>query len=186
MGILDQYGRAVDQTGRIVAGVQTDQLGDASPCEGWTVRDLLNHTISGMRMSTAAARGEKPDENLYSGDLVGDDPGASYEREAAALKEAWSDPGLLERPCELPFGTVPGAMAANIGFVEMLVHGWDIAKATGQQPDMDPELSEVALGVISQMPADQMRQPGVFGPEVPCAEGASIHDRLAAFLGRQP
>jgi uncharacterized protein (TIGR03086 family) len=184
--VLDHIGRAVDQTGHIVAGVKPDQFGEPSPCEDWNVRELLNHTLGGMRMFAAAARGETVDESVYSSDLVGDDPAASFEREAAALKEAWSDPALLERTCELPFGAVPGVMAANLGFVEMLVHGWDIAKATGQQPQMDPELSEAALALMSQMPADQMRQPGVFGPEVTCPEGASIHHRLVAFLGRQP
>jgi uncharacterized protein (TIGR03086 family) len=184
--VLDHIGRAVDQTGRIVASVKPDQFGDASPCEGWNVRELLNHTLGGMRMFAAAARGETVDESVYSSDLVGDDSAAAYEREAAGLKEAWSDPALLERTCELPFGTVPGVMAANMGFVETLVHGWDIAKATGQQPEMDPELSEAVLALMSEIPADQMRQPGMFGPEVSCAEGASIHDRLVAFLGRQP
>jgi uncharacterized protein (TIGR03086 family) len=184
--VLDHIGRAVDQTGRIVAAVKPDQLGEPSPCEDWNVRELLNHTLGGMRMFAAAARGETVDESVYRSDLVGDEPTAAYEREAAGLKEAWSDPSLLERTCELPFGTVPGVMAANMGFVEMLVHGWDIAKATGQQPDLDPELSEAALAIMTRIPADQMRQPGVFGPEVSCSEGATIHDRLAAFLGRQP
>ena len=186
MDVLDHIGRAVDQTGGIVATVKPDQFGQPSPCEEWNVQELLNHMLGGMRMFAAAARGETVDESVYRSDLLGDDPAAAYEREAASLKEAWSDPGLLERTCELPFGTVPGVMAANLGFVEILVHGWDIARATGQQPEMDPELSEAALALMSQMPADQMRQPGVFGPEVACAEGASIHDRLVAFLGRQP
>lgn len=71
-----------------------------------------------------------------------------------------------------------------MGIVETLVHGWDIAKATGQQPDMDPELSEFALAVARQMPQEQVRQPGIYGPEAPCAGDAPVHECLAAYLGR--
>jgi uncharacterized protein (TIGR03086 family) len=85
----------------------------------------------------------------------------------------------------MPFGEVPGAIGAAFSTVEVHQHGWDVAKATGQQFAFDPELAEAAMATAQLMPADQVRQPGVFANAVDCAPSLPVHDRLAAFLGRR-
>jgi uncharacterized protein (TIGR03086 family) len=184
MDQLETLQRTIDQTGRIVSGVKPDQFGQPTPCSEWDVRGLLNHTVGGLRMFDMAARGQTIDPASFGQDLLGDDPTAAYDRAAADLQEAFAAPGVLEQIHRLPFGDMPGAFVLGIATVEAFQHGWDLARATGQQVEFDPEVSEAVMAVAQMMPADQVRQPNVFGPEAACPAGAPLHDRVAAFLGR--
>ena len=184
MDPINVFQRAVDQTGRIVSGVEPDQHGASTPCSGWDVRALLNHTIAGIQMFDAAARGCAFDGSMFEGDNVGNDPGASYESRAAKLRDALAQPGVIDGTWAMPFGTVPGAAAIGFATLEVAQHGWDVARATGQQPDFDAEVTEAANAAARSAPADLVRSPGVFGPEADCPSGAPAHDQLAAFVGR--
>jgi uncharacterized protein (TIGR03086 family) len=179
------YKKAVDQTAQIVANVKPDQLGQPTPCADWDVKGLLNHTIGGLHMFDAAARGEKLPDDFFEKDQVGKDPAKSYDAGAKKVLEALAKPGVTEQMWELPFGTMPGTIALGIAMIEVGLHGWDLARATNQQPNFDPELTEMMAATARMMPADQIRQPNVFGPEATCPPGAPAHDQLAAFLGRE-
>lgn len=185
MDAIDAFAKAVDQTGRIVAGVKPDQLGDPTPCSDWDVRALLNHTIGGVYMFDDAAQGKEPNEAMFGQDLVGGDPADAYEQGAAKLKQTVRKPGVLDGAWTMPFGATPGQIAIGIATVETVIHGWDVAKATRQNADFDPELTEAAMAAARMFPPDIARAPGVFGPEVDCPPDAPAHDRLAAFLGRR-
>jgi uncharacterized protein (TIGR03086 family) len=176
---------SIDQTGAIVAGVKPDQLAATTPCTDWDVRALLNHTIAAVQMFDTAARGGEFDGSNFAEDQVGNDPAASYESAAARLRDALEQPGVLEAMWNMPFGTVPGMMAVGFATLELAQHGWDIARATGQQPDFDTDVTETAFSSAKLAPAELVRVPGVFGPESPCPDGAPAHDQLAAFMGRQ-
>ena len=184
MDPIDVFNRAVDQTGRIVSSVQGEQLGDGTPCDDWDVKTLLNHTISVVLMFDDAARGKEFDGSRFGTDVVGADASASYKKAADKLHEAVGKPGVLDATWNMPFGAVPGNAAVGFATLELAQHGWDVAKATGQQADFDPEVTEVAMAAAQAAPADLVRNPGVFGPESNCPESAPLHDRLASFLGR--
>lgn len=184
MDMQDLFKRAIDQTSGIVANVKPDQLEDATPCTEFTVKQLVSHTIGALKMFEVGGKGDQLDMAVFGQDLAGDDPSANYEKHAAATKAVWSEAGVLERTTNMPFGAVPGSMAITIGIVELAQHGWDIARATRQGANFDPELTEAAIGIAKQMPAEMVRQPGVFGPEVECSPDAAASERLAAFLGR--
>lgn len=100
----------------------------------------------------------------------------------AALKE----PGVLERVVQVPVGQVSATVAVHLRIVEALVHGWDIAQATGQPPSVDERLAEQELvftrDALRIVPSD--RTP--FGPPQPVSESAPAIDRLAGVLGRRP
>jgi uncharacterized protein (TIGR03086 family) len=185
MDPIETFTRAVDQTGRIVAGVKPDQLGQPTPCADWDVRALLNHTIGGVHMFVSAAKGEELDAAMFGRDMVGQDPADSYQEGARRLKETVKEPGVIDRTWTMPFGATPGQIAIGIATVETLQHGWDVARATGQQAEFDPALTEAAMAAAQLFPPDIVRQPGVFGAEADCPGDAPLHDRLAAFLGRQ-
>jgi uncharacterized protein (TIGR03086 family) len=176
--------KAVDQTGRIVAGVKPEQLTGPTPCADWDTRALLNHTIGVVEMFDDAAQTKPFNGSIFANDNVGDDPGASYERRAAVLRDTLAQPNVLDRTWTMPFGEVPGAVGAGFATLELFQHGWDVAGASGQQVDFDADVTEAASAIAQVMPAEQVRVAGVFGAERSCPPDASPEDRLATFLGR--
>ena len=176
--------KAVDQTGRIVAGVKPDQLAGSTPCADWDTRALLNHTIGAVEMFDDAAQTKPFNAAIFAQDNVGDDAGASYENQAAVLRDTLAQPNVLERTWTMPFGEVPGVVGAGFATLELFQHGWDVARASGQQIDFDADVTEAANATAQVMPAEQVRVPGVFGAEGNCPPDASAADRVAAFLGR--
>jgi uncharacterized protein (TIGR03086 family) len=184
MDQIEAMNKAIDQTAAIVAAVKANQLEQSTPCAEFTLRALLNHTVGGIKMFDAAARGGSPDREALAQDQLGDDAAAAYDAAAASMKEALTKPAVLDDLWALPFGTMPGAFALGVGVVEVVQHGWDIARASGQSPAYDNELAQTALDAAGMMPADQVRLPGVYGPETSAPDDAPVTDRLAAFLGR--
>jgi len=99
---------------------------------------------------------------------------------AAQLREAFAGPGVLESVYEAPFGTGPGAVLAHVRIVEVLVHGWDLARATGQSAGFPDDVAGRALARSRQRLTTRPKGPGVpFAAEVPVPQGAPAVDRLA-------
>ncbi len=175
-----QLAEAVAVVAPIVAAVRPDQLDLPSPCTEWTVRQVIAHLVSGNEGLTAVLEEREPREI----DL-GDDPAAAFLESAERMLAALRVPGTLDRTLTLRFGPVPATMAVGFRFGDVLNHGWDVARATGQPTDFAPELNESALAMVRQTMAsyDRTNSPA-FRPETPAPAGASAADRLAAFLGR--
>jgi uncharacterized protein (TIGR03086 family) len=161
-----------------------------TPCTDWTVRQLVNHVVGGNRLTTRVLRGKPlpPLEQLGrrgNDDQLGDDPAAAFRVSADELLAALRVPGALERPYTLPVGTLPGPAVVHLRTVETLVHGWDLAQATGQQVPFSDELATPELTfsreLLGRLP--EGRQP--FAPSRPVADDAPAIDRLAALLGRE-
>src|SRR5271169_1544999 len=126
---------ALAATRTIVAGVPADAWGAPSPCEGWDARELLNHVVAGNWWAAALSSGATIEGvgTRLDGDVLGDDPLAAYDRSAQAAA-AFEAPGALDAPCAVSYGPVPGALYAGHRFIDVFVHGWDLAVATGQDP----------------------------------------------------
>ena len=167
-----------------VGSVPPEALSSASACEGWDLRALLNHVLGAGWMFTRANQGESVPED--AGDLVGTDHVAAVAALADANVASWRTPDALEGERAFPFGTFPAPVALMINVGEVAVHAWDIAKATGQPADIDPEVAALLLDFYSQMPLDQFRAHGAFGPEVPVEASAPAADRVLGLLGFQP
>lgn len=182
--------RVIEVMGGVVDNIEPDQLGNASPCEAWTVRDVLNHVTGGAEMFAVCVReGSVPDAQLgeiMTSDRLGDDYQASFHRAADAANESFALPGAMDRIVKLPFGEMPASMAINIAIFDVTTHAWDLAKATGQSTDLDPEVAAIAYQVAQTMLSDDLRNAGMFGPEVEAPPDASAADRLAALAGRTP
>lgn len=180
--------RVVKETTVVVDAVSEDQLGNPSPCEGWTVRDVINHITGGATLfAISAEQGSVPDEvlgQLMGGDNLGDDYKASWSTAASRAMAAFGEPGVLEKIVKLPFGEMPAGVALNIAIFDVLTHATDIARATGQTVQ-DTELIETALEVGRQMIGPELRMPGVFDAEQPVPDDAPAQDRLLAFAGRK-
>jgi uncharacterized protein (TIGR03086 family) len=187
---LDALATALDRTGDLLAGLRADDWSSPTPCTGWTVRDLVNHLVGGNRLFTDALRGEPlPPRELLGRrageDQLGSDPVGTYRTGAGALLAAVRAPGALDGVLALPAGDLPGPAAVHLRTVELLVHGWDLATATGRPAPFPDELAAAELGfsrdLLARMPVE--RRP--FAPSEPVPDDAPALDRLAALLGRR-
>ncbi len=183
--VLATNERVVAIAQRLIDGVQADHLSAPTPCTEWDVRALLNHMVGGNRMTAALAAGEPPPDR--GADFVGEDPSTAFADSAAAAEAAMRRPGFMEQTYRMPMGEVPGSMLAVMRATDLLVHAWDLAKATGQSTALDPDLCQTALTRARARMGDAPRQPGSpIGPEVEVPADAPVCDRFAAYMGRQP
>ena len=152
------FDRAAAVADSVIAAVKPDQLDDPTPCTEWSVRQLISHVVTGNLMFTSMVTGgPRPDRNQ---DQLGDDPLGAFRATARDLRAAFSAEGALDRTYLTPFGEGPGAVLVNMRVVEMTVHSWDIAKATGQSTELDPPLAEWGLRSLRDaLPADRAGSP---------------------------
>jgi uncharacterized protein (TIGR03086 family) len=174
---------ALTATEAVVAGIQADQWPMPTPCTELDVRGVLNHLVRGNLLFAAIVRDEP--RPVPGTDHLGDDPLAAFQQAAGQLRQAFGAPGVLDSVYPAPFGTGPGAVLALVRTVEVLAHGWDLARATGQPADFPDDVAERALAGTRWVLAERPEGPGApFAAEVPVARDAPAVDRLAGFLGR--
>ncbi|PKV93913.1 uncharacterized protein (TIGR03086 family) [Amycolatopsis echigonensis] len=185
MNPVDDLAAVLDSTSALVAGVS--RWDAPTPCPEWTVRELVNHLVLGHRLFTAVLHGEECGSlDPRTSDALGADPVAAYRDAVRGLVSAFRQPGVLERVFEVPAGTVPGIAAVHLRIVEELAHGWDLARATGQEPKFEDALVEREIAFSTAKLADLPAERNPFAPPVPVAEDAPPLDRLVALLGRSP
>jgi uncharacterized protein (TIGR03086 family) len=183
--IAELRAQALDATGRIVRGVPAQRWHAATPCAGWDARALVSHLVSGnLRAAELAAGGTiEGAGSRLGGDLLGGDPAAAYEQSAAAAAAVFRRPGALDAPCAVSYGPVPGSVYAGHRFLDVLVHGWDLAMASGQDYALDPQLMQACRKIIEPQ-LEAFRSAGALGPEVAVPADASAQTRFLALLGR--
>jgi uncharacterized protein (TIGR03086 family) len=172
---LDLYEQASQWTLDKVAGAVPKMDAD-TPCDDWNVRDLMNHMLQTQRYFVGSARGE--DVSPPAGEppaLLGTDPIADFRRARADTLATFGQDGVIEK-------TGP---AIGIAFADQLLHGWDLARATGQDATMPDGLPEAAYDMIHGRFTEGQRK-GIFKPEVSVGPDASAQDRLLAYTGRDP
>lgn len=175
MDLLDLYERAGDWTTSKVAGASS-KLDARTPCDQWDVRTLLNHMLETQRYFVGAARGEDVSPPAPSPpELLGDDPHADFERARSDMLSTYGAPGVIEK-------TGP---SLGIAFSDLLLHGWDLAKATDQDTTMPEGLPAVAYEMIHGRFTDDQRK-GVFKPEIAVPADSPAQDKLLAYTGRIP
>ena len=180
----EHYEAACASTRSVLASLQPNQMQAQTPCESWDVAGIINHVVGGTHFFAAGMRGEQPQEgqDWASGDYM-----AAFDSAVADSLAAFQAEGALEKTVSLPFGDMPGAAVMGLATTDTFTHGWDLAKATGQDTNLAPELAS-ALHQQSR----QMIQPGFrgengqapFGLQQECDDDSCAADQLAAFLGR--
>jgi uncharacterized protein (TIGR03086 family) len=185
---IDRLSRAIDQAGAVISRIRPEQATLPTPCQAWDVRALVNHLVHDLQQFKAMASGgryAKDDSDVIDEDWIG-----TYRAAAGALLEAWSREGALDRTLHLSMGDVPATWSVGQQVADVVVHGWDIAKATGQPTELDPELGRVALEWGRENLKPQFRgdeESGkVFGTEVAVSEDAPVYEQLAGWFGRDP
>jgi uncharacterized protein (TIGR03086 family) len=178
---------AAAETARVVTGATKTALDQATPCPGWDLRTLLNHTILWTAYSAERrAHGESVAEDLMSKDFTADpDFAHDYETQVEKAVQAWSEPGAWEGDRNVMGSAMPAADIAAMLIMEMVLHGWDIAKATGQDYHCDEDLAHALLDTV-QAQGDMFRQYQGFAAVVPVPADASTFDRALSLSGRDP
>jgi uncharacterized protein (TIGR03086 family) len=183
--IAELHARALTATGRIIEGVAADRWHAPTPCADWDAHGLVNHLVAGNLWAAELAAGGSIAGvgSRLDGDLLGDDPAAAYAASASAAAAAFRQPGALDAPCAVSYGPVPGSVYAGHRFLDVLVHGWDLAAATGQDSTLDPDLMEACREIIEPQ-LDAFRSAGAFAPPVAVGADAGAQTRFLAMLGR--
>ena len=176
--------QAIDAMRALAANVSGDGWDAQSPCTDWKARDVVNHVVGGSSMITSLFAGKSWEEAAGSSESIpeGADPLAAFDAATGAAKEAVSKPGAMEQEVQFARGPMPGAGFASMMFTDVLIHAWDLAKATGQDATLPAELVEASYALVlprkGQMPAP------AFGTEVEVSEDADTQTKLLAMLGR--
>jgi uncharacterized protein (TIGR03086 family) len=174
------YRRATAQAVTVVEAVEPAQLSLPTPCTEWTVQDLVDHLVAGTDYLVAAMEGRAPVAP------AGTTP-ADFRRGVDAVLAGVAKPGALDRVCQSPLGFEwPVSQAVAGTFMDVLIHTWDLARATGQDETLDPALVEACVAMfLPDMPV-RGRAAGILGPEVPVEPDASAQDHLLGAMGRRP
>ena len=179
--ISDRYRRVAATFTERVGEVPADAWDAPAPCDGWVARDVVGHLVEWLPAFFVPTFGihVPPVPDLS-------DPAAAWAVVDSALQAALDDPSIASIERDTPMGTKTFEDAVDmICTTDVLVHTWDLARATGLDERLDPD--EVHRYVSSMEPLDDLlRASGQYGPRVPVADDADEQTRLIAFLGRQP
>ncbi|MCU1396385.1 MAG: hypothetical protein JWM34_4813 [Ilumatobacteraceae bacterium] len=172
---LDLFGRASLWTLGKVAGA-TGQLDANTPCDQWVVRDLMSHMLDTQRYFVESAKGH--DDALPPSPTpttaLGNDPVGMFEQARAETLRTFGEPGVIDS----------NGTSLEIAFSDQLLHGWDLARATGQDETMPAGLAEAAYYMIHGRFTDEQRK-GIFKPELTVAATVSAQEKLLAYTGRK-
>ena len=182
---------AAAEAARVVAGAakaaNTETLDQTTPCTDWDLRTLLNHMILWTSYSAERrAYGESVAEELMSKDFTAE-PGyaQAYQAQITKAVDAWSKPEAWAGDRNVMGSATPAADIAAMLIVEMVLHGWDIAKATGQDYRCDDAVAQAVLETV-QAQGELFRQYQGFAAIVPVPDDATAFDRALALSGRDP
>ncbi|MFB4314156.1 TIGR03086 family metal-binding protein [Actinomadura sp. 21ATH] len=182
--------RAARRTADLIAAVPDERLDAPTPCEKTSLAQLVVH-VDGLSQAFTWAAHKDPAMNadaapsLESAEL---EPGwrERVPERLAALAEAWRDPAAWEGMTRAGGVDLPGEVAGLVALNEVVVHGWDIARALDRPYDVTREEAEACLAFVAETPEDPEPGNGLFGPPVPVPAEAPILDRLIGRTGRDP
>jgi uncharacterized protein (TIGR03086 family) len=175
---------------RMVALVRSENLGAPTPCDAWSVRDLLRHMVGNNRGFAAALEGRPADEAVWDGLDLGVDPRPHWPDSSRRVVAAFAARTSLSG--EIPvagFGVVSVAQAAQMHAIDYLVHAWDVGAALGRAPALEEDACCDVLAIAQSWPPGH---PEIWGPGAPFAEPVSVPDtapaadRMVGLLGRSP
>lgn len=182
------FGPSTDLLAVVVRGIREDQLGLPTPCPAYTVGDLAQHVVGLTAEFTFSARQQPSPVAGPSGHAAELPDGwrESLSASLPALAEAWRDPAAYVGVTHAGPVDLPAPVAAQVALNEVVVHGWDLARATGQAYDAEPAAVAVCAQFVASFDAPANDDGGLFGPPVGVPDDAPAIDRLVGLTGRDP
>jgi len=179
---------ACKRTSDVLMNVTDEQLNGATPCEKLTLRELVGH-VGGLALAFAAAArkefGELTDTPPVEGAPLDEDWRTTYPARLADLAQAWREPSAWEGMTRAGGVDFPAEVGGIVALTEVVIHGWDVAAATGQDYDVDRATLDAVLPHVTAIAAEGPTE-GLFGAAVPVADDAPVLDRVIALSGREP
>lgn len=178
-------GPATERMADVIRAVSGDALDAPTPCEEYSVGDLLDH-IGGAALAFRAAAVKEPLEGGPAGEAanLGADWRARIPRDLVALADAWRDPQAWRGMTAAGGVDLPGETAGIVALDELVIHGWDLAQAVGKPAGYDGPGLEAVHAMVHQFRAGGIE--GLFGPAVPVPDDAPLLDRVLGLSGRSP
>ena len=179
----DRYRKVAGAFGARVDAVPDDGWDAPAPCEGWVARDVVRHVVEwfpGMFLDPLGI-------TLPAEPSVDDDPAGAWHVLDDTLQAALDDPTVASRAIEMRMGTFTMEQAVDMFATgDLLVHTWDLARATGQDERLDPAEVHTMYEGMTSMDESLLRDSGHYGPRVEVPEDADEQTKLIAFTGRTP
>lgn len=179
---------AASQIRTLLADVSDDQFPLRTPCDPWTVGDLLDH-LMGLTVAFHRGATKAPGNTAGPGDVSVANLDPDWRRELPArldaLVAAWHDPAAWEGMTQVGGVTMPADVMGVVGLNELVMHGWDLARATGQPYGCDAATATAVHTLLSGMTGAGAAD-GIFGPPVAVAPDAAVFDRAVGLAGRDP
>ncbi|MFC9812559.1 TIGR03086 family metal-binding protein [Streptomyces virginiae] len=185
--LLERHAEALRLFGERVRAVRADQWGAPTPCTEWTVRDLVNHvTGEQLWIPPLVTEGRTVEElgDAFSGDVLGHDAVAAWDRASGAAHAAFAASGALDRTVRLSYGPALGSAYCSELTADCVVHTWDLCRGIGVDDRLPDTLVEFSVKEV--MPyADGLAASGMYAEPVDVPPGADAQTRLLAMVGRK-
>jgi uncharacterized protein (TIGR03086 family) len=179
--IAERYERITTQFTERVRAVPPEAWDNASPCEGWTARDIVGHLTEWIPGFFGSQGIEFPPVPS-----VQDDPAGAWETVQRTIGRALADPALAAKQVETPFSKQ--SLADTVDMIvtgDVFTHTWDLARATGQDETLDPDQLQRMIAAMGAMPDEVLRADGMFGPRIDVPADADDQTRFLAYAGRR-
>jgi uncharacterized protein (TIGR03086 family) len=183
MSSAEQHRRIAGEFTTTVEGIVPAAWDDPAPPRGWVARDVVRHLLEWFPAFLQGTTGIA----LPAGPSVDDDPVGAWRTQTEAVQALLDDPATAEREHDFPhIGRMPLGQAIEMIYTgDVFLHRWDLARATGQDETLDPEMCAAMLE--GMLPIDDaLRQSGHYGPRVDTPDDADVQTKLLAFIGRTP
>jgi uncharacterized protein (TIGR03086 family) len=187
--LVELHGRSGRRFAALVAGVGAEQWHDATPCSEWDVRELVHHLLYEQLWVPPVLEGKTIEQvgDRFEGDIMGDDVAQWPVLVAASAQAAHTSvaqPGALEKTVHLSFGDASGQEYVTQLTADLAIHAWDLARATGQDDALDPDVVALLLP-WTEANADFLTGTGMFARPVACGPGTPDDVLLLALMGRK-
>ncbi|MGW4163596.1 TIGR03086 family metal-binding protein [Streptomyces sp. NPDC004788] len=184
--IHDHLTACAAESARVTRGIGTEQLAGPSVCAGWTVRELANHLVlySAHGLEHRALRTQLPEETVQRDFTADADWPERYRAQLDRALAAWEKPEAWEGDVDLGGSAVPAAEIAAMLVLELALHGWDLARSTGQEYDLPEDTGAYVLDVVGRY-AEMYREYEGFDAPVDVPAGAPSLEKAVALSGRR-
>ncbi|GGQ39154.1 TIGR03086 family metal-binding protein [Couchioplanes azureus] len=177
--------KSVTEAGAVVRGVGPGQFHAPSPCADWDVRALTNHLLQVASALHLAGRRQPVPGDLWGRDLMSEGWADRFDEEGRAAAAAWAQPGAWDGTVGMGGAEMPARVIATMLVSDLAIHGWDLARATGQDYHCDDDVAEATWRFLAET-GEQGRRMGIYGTPVTVADHAAPFERALALSGRDP